>query len=75
MFSTAIFYEIEWSLAILWQAMRRIYRPGAPLPVRVIFPAYAGTLCDFRRNCRKAGFSNITVEKVMKRVSGFPAQL
>jgi hypothetical protein len=44
MFSTAIFYEIEWSLAILWQAMRRIYRPGAPLPVRVIFPAYAGTL-------------------------------
>jgi SAM-dependent methyltransferase len=44
MFNTAIFYEIEWSLAILWQAMRRVYRPGAPLPVRVIFPAYAGTL-------------------------------
>lgn len=44
MFSTAIFYEIEWSLAILWQAMRRVYRPGASLPVRVIFPAYAGTL-------------------------------
>jgi hypothetical protein len=44
MFSTAIFYEIEWSLAILWQAMRRVYRPGAQLPVRVIFPAYAGTL-------------------------------
>lgn len=43
-FSTAIFYEIEWSLAILWQAMRRVYRPGAPLPVRVIFPAYAGML-------------------------------
>jgi hypothetical protein len=42
MFSTAIFYEIEWSLAILWQTMRRVYRPGAPLPVRVIFPAYAG---------------------------------
>ena len=44
MFSTAIFYEIEWSLAILWQAMRRVYRPGASLPVRVIFPAYTGTL-------------------------------
>lgn len=44
MFSTAIFYEFEWSLAILWQAMRRVYRPGASVPVRVIFPAYAGTL-------------------------------
>jgi hypothetical protein len=44
MFSTAIFYEIEWSLAILWQAMRRVYRPSASLPVQVIFPAYAGTL-------------------------------
>ena len=44
MFATAIFFEIEWSLAILWQAMRRVYRPGASLPVRVIFPAYAGTL-------------------------------
>jgi SNF2 family DNA or RNA helicase len=44
MFNTAIFYEIEWSLAILWQAIRRVYRPGAPLPVRVIFPAHTGTL-------------------------------
>ncbi len=44
MFSTAIFYEFEWSLAILWQAMRRVYRPGAPLPVRILFPAYENTL-------------------------------
>jgi len=44
MFATAVFYEIEWSLSILWQAMRRVYRPGAPLPVRVFFPVYEGTL-------------------------------
>jgi hypothetical protein len=44
MFSTEIFYEIEWSLAILWQAMRRVYRPGSPLPVRVLFPTYENTL-------------------------------
>ena len=33
MFATGIFFEFEWSLAILWQAMRRVYRPGAPLPL------------------------------------------
>jgi len=44
MFATAVFYEIEWSLPILWQAMRRVYRPGAPLPVRVLFPTYENTL-------------------------------
>jgi hypothetical protein len=44
MFSTAVFYEFEWSLAILWQAMRRVYRPGASLPVRILFPAYENTL-------------------------------
>jgi hypothetical protein len=44
MFSTEVFYEIEWSLAILWQAMRRVYRPGSPLPVRVLFPTYENTL-------------------------------
>ncbi len=25
MFATAVFYEIEWSLLILWQAMRRVH--------------------------------------------------
>jgi hypothetical protein len=44
MFATGVFYEFEWSLAILWQAMRRVYRPGAPLPVRILFPAYENTL-------------------------------
>ncbi len=44
MFATAIFAEVEWSLATLWQAMRRVYRPGSPLPVRVLFPTYENTL-------------------------------
>lgn len=44
MFATGIFYEFEWSLAILWQARRRVYRPGAPLPVHILFPAYENTL-------------------------------
>jgi hypothetical protein len=43
MFSTAIFYEFEWSLYTLWQSMRRLYRPGAPLPVKLYFPVYTGT--------------------------------
>ncbi len=43
MFNTALFYEIEWSLAIVWQAMRRLYRPGAPKKVKVFFPVYEGT--------------------------------
>ncbi|MEA3350023.1 MAG: helicase-related protein, partial [Chloroflexota bacterium] len=47
MFNTAIFYENEWSLAILWQAMKRIYRPGSPKPVRVLFPVYADTLEEY----------------------------
>jgi hypothetical protein len=42
-FATAVFYEIEWSLPILWQALRRVYRPGAPLPVRVLFPTSSTT--------------------------------
>lgn len=44
MFNTGIFYETEWSLYVLWQAMRRLYRPGALLPVQMYFPVYEGTL-------------------------------
>ncbi len=44
MFSTAIFFELEWSLYVLWQSMRRLYRPGAPKPVQLYFPVYEGTL-------------------------------
>lgn len=43
-FSTGIFFEAEWSLYILWQALRRLYRPGAPRPVEMYFPVYEGTL-------------------------------
>jgi hypothetical protein len=44
MFNTEIFYEAEWSLYVLWQALRRLYRPGAPKKVRAFFPCYAGTM-------------------------------
>lgn len=44
MFQTGIFYEIEWSLYVLWQAMRRLYRPGATRPVTMYFPVYEGAL-------------------------------
>jgi len=44
MFSTAAFYELEYSLYTVWQAMRRIYRPGAPAPVKLYFPVYAGAM-------------------------------
>ena len=44
MFSTAILYEFEWSLYVLWQFMRRLYRPGASKRVKLFFPVYKDTL-------------------------------
>ncbi len=46
MFATGVFFEIEWSLYTMWQAMRRLYRPGAPKPVRMVFPVYKDTLAE-----------------------------
>ena len=43
MFPTAIFYKIEPSFYVLYQAMRRVWRPFAPLPVEVYFAVYRGT--------------------------------
>jgi hypothetical protein len=43
MFNTEIFYESEYSLYVLWQALRRLYRPGAPKKVKAFFPCYSGT--------------------------------
>ena len=43
MFPTAIFYEIEPSFYVLYQAMRRVWRPFAPLPVEVYFAVYKDT--------------------------------
>jgi 16S rRNA G966 N2-methylase RsmD len=44
MFSTAIFYEIEYSLFTIWQAMRRVWRLGQTQPVKVLFPIYSDSM-------------------------------
>ncbi|MCC6192617.1 MAG: hypothetical protein IT318_26635 [Anaerolineales bacterium] len=44
MFATAVFAELDFSLYVTWQSMRRLYRPGAPLPVKLYFPVYEDTL-------------------------------
>jgi len=46
MFSTIIFYKIDYDLFVLWQAMRRVWRLGQTRPVKVIFTVYANTLED-----------------------------
>ncbi len=43
-FATVVFYEINYSLYTMWQAMRRVWRLGQQKPVKVVFAAYAGTL-------------------------------
>ncbi len=43
MFPTAVFFEIDPSFYVLYQAMRRIWRPFAPLPVEIYFPVYSNT--------------------------------
>jgi len=43
-YHTCIFYETEYSLFTLWQAMRRVWRLGQIKPVKVLFPLYIGTL-------------------------------
>jgi hypothetical protein len=43
-FATVVFYEIQYSLYTLWQAMRRVWRLGQTKPVKVIFAAYLESL-------------------------------
>lgn len=43
-FSTCIFYELDYSLFTLWQAMRRVWRLGQRNPVKVLFPVYRDTM-------------------------------
>ncbi|MCP4599771.1 MAG: DEAD/DEAH box helicase [Proteobacteria bacterium] len=43
-FATIVFYEIEYSLYTLWQAMRRVWRLGQQRAVKVVFTAYRGTM-------------------------------
>ncbi len=46
MYHTAIFYEIEYSLYTVWQACRRIWRPGQTKPVQVYYVVYKDTMED-----------------------------
>jgi hypothetical protein len=39
-YATAVFFQIDYSLYVTWQALSRLWRPGQVLPVRVVFVAY-----------------------------------
>lgn len=39
-FSTVVFFEIEYSLYTLWQAVRRVWRLGQTNPVKAVFSVY-----------------------------------
>lgn len=43
-FATIVYYEIEYSLYTMWQAMSRVWRLRQTLPVKVVFASYSGTL-------------------------------
>ncbi|MEE8389350.1 MAG: helicase-related protein [Anaerolineae bacterium] len=43
-YSTGVFYEVHYSLYVLWQACRRIWRLGQTRPVKVFYLSYEKTL-------------------------------
>ena len=43
-YATVIFYETEYSLYCLWQAVRRVWRLGQTKPVKALFSVYEGTM-------------------------------
>jgi hypothetical protein len=43
-FATILFYEAEYSLFVVWQAMKRVYRLGQTQPVEIYFLVYKGTM-------------------------------
>ncbi len=43
-FATVVFFEIEYSLYTLWQALRRVWRLGQTKPVKAVFVVYQNTL-------------------------------
>lgn len=43
-YSTVIFYEIEYSLYTLWQAVRRVWRLGQTQAVKALFSVYEGAM-------------------------------
>jgi hypothetical protein len=45
-YATAVFYQIDYSLYVTWQALSRLWRPGQVLPVRVVFVAYRDSLSE-----------------------------
>jgi hypothetical protein len=46
MFHSIVWFEINYSLYVMWQAMRRVWRLGQTKPVEVIFLSYKDTLED-----------------------------
>jgi DNA-directed RNA polymerase subunit RPC12/RpoP len=44
MYQDAVFYEIEYSLAVLWQAVRRVWRLGQHREVNAHYLVYTGTM-------------------------------
>jgi hypothetical protein len=46
MFGGIVWYEVSYSLYVMWQAMRRVWRLGQTKPVEVVFLAYRDTLED-----------------------------
>jgi 16S rRNA G966 N2-methylase RsmD len=43
-FSNVVFFEIEFSLYTLWQALRRVWRPGQTQKVKAVFAIYNNTM-------------------------------
>lgn len=43
-FSSVVFQEVEYSLYVLWQALRRVWRLGQTKPVKAIFSVYHGAM-------------------------------
>ncbi|HMN26687.1 MAG TPA: helicase-related protein, partial [Caldilineaceae bacterium] len=43
-FATILFFEPEYSLTTVWQAMKRVYRLGQTQPVEIYFLVYQNTL-------------------------------
>jgi len=43
-FSTIVNYEIDYSLFVMWQSIRRVWRLGQTKPVRILFPVYESTM-------------------------------
>lgn len=43
-FSSVVFVEIEYSLYVLWQSLRRVWRLGQTKPVKAVFSVYNDTM-------------------------------